>query len=92
MSKPIPALQAARDIKAMCFIEEDQGRGDEVRTWATLDENLAAERIQEALEAQHRKTWALATKSVAKICQGYESLVDEIILLPCPPIEATKDK
>ena len=112
--KPNLAIQAARDIKAMCFIDQDQGRGDETRTWATLDENLAAERIQESLEAQHRKTWVLAQQWFAHLCKttapawdgksGFQSLkgyqpskhaqqyADAARALPCPPIEATKDK
>ena len=54
-------------------------------------------------EAQHRKTWALAaetySKEVEADCIAYEAdytegkrRADRIRALPCPPIEATKDK
>jgi bisphosphoglycerate-dependent phosphoglycerate mutase len=53
------------------------------------------EAVNAKLEAQHRKTWALAAKiygdDIAKN-EGQE-LADYITeKYPCPPIEATKDK
>jgi hypothetical protein len=49
-------------------------------------------------EAQHRKTWALAMEHAATCCSTHSGLnwpsqgQHAIGLLPCPPIEATKDK
>jgi hypothetical protein len=56
------ALKLAREIKALCFIDQDNGRGDEVRTWATLDEDVVAELIDSAL-AQARLEGARAMKT-----------------------------
>ena len=33
---------AAREIRSLCFIDRDRGRGDEERYWATIDEKLVA--------------------------------------------------
>jgi hypothetical protein len=43
------ALKLMREIKTMCFIDQDNGRGDEVRIWATLDEDVVAKMIADAL-------------------------------------------
>lgn len=57
---------------------------------ACIEQYAAAE-----LEAQHRKTWALALEAVKGLAStggGFGSLPNDIGKLPCPPIEATKDK
>lgn len=49
------------------------------------------------LEAQHRKTWALAMEAAQQAVRKTDlkflyRINDAIRALPCPPIEATKDK
>jgi hypothetical protein len=58
------ALKLMREIKTMCFIDQDNGRGDEVRIWATLDEDVVAKMIADAL-AQARLEGAKAMQARA---------------------------
>ena len=59
------ALKLAQEIKALCFIDQDNGRGDEVRIWATLDEDVVAELIADAL-AQARLEGAKAMQEATQ--------------------------
>lgn len=52
---------------------------------------------EQELEAQHRKTWALAMEVADNYVLngdwcGRDELGTDLRALPCPPIEATKDK
>lgn len=55
--------------------------------------------LKAQLEAQHRKTWSLAMEAAANATKGFWSsgwndtdAPKVISALPCPLIEATKDK
>ena len=113
MSKPSEkavrgAAAAVQELIDLGLIEESEADVFEQSIIFAFDEPTTE------LEAQHRKTWALAQQRFAHLCEttapawdgksGFQSLkgyqpskhaqqyADAARALPCPPIEATKDK
>ena len=52
----------------MCFIDQDNGRGDEVRIWATLDEDVVAKMIADALAQARLEGARVMQEAAAWLC------------------------